>query len=124
MAVDYLLSADGSAPIEVQLSFLKSRMKMAPREIAEALRLTGLDGGEATAKPGTSATVVREAEQAQQAASEPAAAATSAHWLSLFGLTSLPKPPVISFRGLPWGRKGRTVCWSPFHKPLLEARLQ
>lgn len=28
MAVDYLLSADGTAPIEVQLSFLKGRMKM------------------------------------------------------------------------------------------------
>ena len=74
MAVDYLLSADGTAPIEVQLSFLKSRMKMvrslslslpaapprskmppcpplpqAPQEIAEALRLTGLGSSDAPA---------------------------------------------------------------------------
>ena len=40
MAVDYLLSADGSSPIEVQLSFLKSRMKMAPQEIAEAAKMS------------------------------------------------------------------------------------
>lgn len=77
MAVDYLLSADGTSPIEVQLSFLKSRMKMAPHEIAEALRLTGLDGSEAMApgpQPATSATIVREAEQAQQATQELTAA--------------------------------------------------
>ena len=76
MAVDYLLSADGLSPIEVQLSFLKSRMKMAPHEIAEALRLTGLGGGDGAAagpKPGASATIVRQAEQAQEAARAPAA---------------------------------------------------
>ena len=51
MAVDYLLSADGTSPIEVQLSFLKSRMKMAPHEIAEALRRWRLAHNRLPARP-------------------------------------------------------------------------
>ena len=51
MAVDYLLSADGASPIEVQLSFLKSRMKMSYTDITEALRLTGLKPSSTAAGP-------------------------------------------------------------------------
>jgi len=117
MAVDYLLSADGSSPIEVQLSFLKSRMKMAPQEIAEALRLTGLGGGEATAPgpvPATSATVVREAEQAKQAAS-----ATSADAVKFADVDTEPprattQPQALTTQGATQGYMANVMGASPF----------
>ena len=61
MAVDYLLSADGASPIEVQLSFLKSRMKMSHTDITEALRLTGLKPSSTAAGPTAQQSVVQQA---------------------------------------------------------------
>jgi hypothetical protein len=117
MAVDYLLSADGTSPIEVQLSFLKSRMKMAPQEIAEALRLTGLDGSESTApgpKPATSATIVREAEQAQQAAQEPAAASVKVADITTEPPRATTQPQAQSTQSATHGYMANAIGASPF----------
>ena len=67
MAVDYLLSADGASPIEVQLSFLKSRMKMSHTDITEALRLTGLKPSSTAAGPTAQQSVVQQAGHAATA---------------------------------------------------------